>query len=100
MNRTLAVLAEAPPGKKALAFDGGAPCGNHHPADNIWPAGGRYTACKNSKGVVMNFTGIWWGHGTPREPFNFTPMGGQFDFVCLPARTPHGGASYVWCLIV
>ena len=24
-----------------------------------------------------------------REPFSFTPMGGQFDFVCLPA-------TYVW----
>ena len=24
------------------------------------------------------------------------PRGGQFDFVWLPARTPHGGASYVW----
>ena len=23
------------------------------------------------------------------------PDGGQFDFVRLPARTPHGGASYV-----
>ena len=33
---------------------------------------------------------------TRREPFNSTPMGGQSDFVCLPARTPHGGASYVW----
>ena len=24
------------------------------------------------------------------------PNGGQFDFVWLPAHTPHGGASYVW----
>ena len=31
-----------------------------------------------------------------RQPFNATPMGGQFDFVWLSARTPHGGASYVW----
>ena len=29
-----------------------------------------------------------------REPFNFTPHGGQFDFVWLSARTPHG--AYVW----
>ena len=28
----------------------------------------------------------------------FHPDGGQSDFVRLPARTPHGGASYVWCL--
>ena len=34
--------------------------------------------------------------GTCREPFNSTPDGGQFDFTRLPARTPHGGASYVW----
>ena len=24
------------------------------------------------------------------------PNGGQFDFFWPPARTPHGGASYVW----
>ena len=30
--------------------------------------------------------------GTGREPFNFTPHGGQSDFVWLSARTPHGGA--------
>ena len=28
----------------------------------------------------------------------FHPDGGQFDSVWLPARAPHGGASYVWCL--
>ena len=28
----------------------------------------------------------------------FHPHGGQSDFVWLSARTPHGGASYVWCL--
>ena len=26
----------------------------------------------------------------------FHPYGGQFDSVWLSARTPHGGASYVW----
>ena len=26
----------------------------------------------------------------------FHPHGGQSDFVWPPARTPHGGASYVW----
>ena len=31
-----------------------------------------------------------------REPFNSTPNGGQFDFAWPSARTPHGGASYVW----
>ena len=31
---------------------------------------------------------------TRREPFNSTHDGGQFDFVWLPARTPHG--AYVW----
>ena len=36
--------------------------------------------------------------GTRRGPFNSTPMGGQSDFVWLPARTmhPRGGASYAW----
>ena len=33
-------------------------------------------------------------HVRVREPFNFTPHGGQFDFVWLSARTPHG--EYVW----
>ena len=33
--------------------------------------------------------------GTRPQPFNSTPHGGQSDFVWLPARTPHGGASYV-----
>ena len=30
------------------------------------------------------------------QPFDFTLNVGQFDFVWLPARTPHGGAPYVW----
>ena len=52
--------------------------------------------------------------GTRHGPFSFTPTAaGQFDFVCpphvcpwgasvravsvwLPARAPHGSASYVW----
>ena len=35
---------------------------------------------------------------TPPQPFNFTPMGGQFNFVWLSARTmhPHVGPQYVW----
>ena len=28
--------------------------------------------------------------GARHEPFTFTPMGGQFDFAWLSARTPHG----------
>ena len=36
--------------------------------------------------------------GTRREPFNFTPSGGLFDFVRLPARTMHSHGAYVWCL--
>ena len=32
--------------------------------------------------------------GMRRGPFNSTPHGGQFDFVWLSARTPHG--AYVW----
>ena len=36
------------------------------------------------------------GRGTRRGPFNYTPMGDQFDFVWPPARTHHG--AYVWCL--
>ena len=27
---------------------------------------------------------------TRREPFNFTPSGGRFDFARSPARAPHG----------
>ena len=28
----------------------------------------------------------------------FHPHGGRFDFVWLPARTPHVGPQYAWCL--
>ena len=61
MNRTVSILALAPPGKKTLTFDGGAPCGNHHPLDNIFV--GKYDACKNAKGLPTNFSGLWWDHG-------------------------------------
>ena len=30
------------------------------------------------------------------EPFNFTPMGGQSNFVWLPARTMHPHGACVW----
>ena len=35
------------------------------------------------------------GSYAPRA-VQFHPHGGQFGFVCLPARAPHGGASYSW----
>ena len=62
MNRTVAALAAAPPGRKSLTFDGGAPCGNHHPLDNLFVAP-RYTACNNAKGLPVHFSGLWWDHG-------------------------------------
>ena len=31
-----------------------------------------------------------------RQPFNSTPMGGQFDFVQPPARTMHPHGAYAW----
>ena len=40
-----------------------APCGNHHPLDNIFIPG-KYDACKNAKGLPTNFSGLWWDHGT------------------------------------
>ena len=30
------------------------------------------------------------------EPFNFTPMGGHFDFAWPSARTMHPHGAYVW----
>ena len=49
MNHTMIVWHQQPVGKKVLTFNGGAPCGNHHPADNIWPIGGKnWNACKVS----------------------------------------------------
>ena len=35
----------------------------------------------------------------PSRAVQFHPHGGQFDFVWLSARTPHGGASYVWRVV-
>ena len=34
--------------------------------------------------------------GCVSRAVQFHPHGDQFDFVWLPARTPHGGALYVW----
>jgi len=34
--------------------------------------------------------------GARRERFDFTPMGGQCDFVWLPTRTPRVGPQYAW----
>ena len=36
------------------------------------------------------------GAGYAPRDVQFHPHGGQSDFVWLSARTPHGGASYVW----
>ena len=37
-------------------------------------------------------------HGTRKEPFNSTPMGVNSILSGSSTRTPHGVASYVWCL--
>jgi hypothetical protein len=65
MNRTLEILHAAPPGRRTLSFDGGAPCGNHHPADNLFAQLNDVgtTACKTPTGLPMNFSGLWWDHG-------------------------------------
>jgi hypothetical protein len=88
MNRTVTILAEAPQGKKALTFDGGAPCGNHHPQDNIFK--GKYTACKNSKGMAVNFTGLWWDHGIDQIAVDWTASltelkrrGATWDYITI-----------------
>ena len=55
MNHTMIVWHQQPVGKKVLTFNGGAPCGNHHPADNIWPIGGKnWNACKVSDNDASN----------------------------------------------
>ena len=59
------------------------------------------------KSFFMSWLGAWetWLNfdtkrgpdgGTRREPLNLTPMGGQFDFVWLSARTMHPHGAYVW----
>ena len=58
----------------------------------------RFRWGKASRGTSMRFNGdnlvyqrlTFANNGTRREPFNFTPHGGQSDFVWLSARTPHG----------
>ena len=52
MNHTMIVWHQQPVGKKVLTFNGGAPCGNHHPEDNIWPIGGKtWNACKDARRI-------------------------------------------------
>ena len=41
-------------------------------------------------GYAANTDMLFGVGGTCRGPFKSTPKGGQFDFVWLPARTPHG----------
>ena len=67
MNLTVAALMSplfgGGPGRRTLTFDGGAPCGNHHPADNLFAkhhALGAVDACKNpTTGKLANWSGIW-----------------------------------------
>jgi hypothetical protein len=65
-------LAEAPLGKKTLTFNGGAPCGNHHPEDNIFAQYGKANACRNSKGLPVNTSGLWWDHGVDQIASDWT----------------------------
>ena len=45
----------------------------------------RYSSCAATREAVYQARAV-----------QFHPRGGQSDFVWLPARTPHGCASYVW----
>ena len=46
------------------------------------------------RGLVQLTDTLWYASRSLQ--LHLHPHGGQFDFVWLPARTPHGGASYVW----
>jgi hypothetical protein len=67
MKHTVAALMNplygGGPGRRTLTFDGGAPCGNHHPADNVFAkyhAPGAVDACKSpTTGKLANWSGIW-----------------------------------------
>jgi hypothetical protein len=63
MNRTVRGLRAAPINWRTLSFDGGAPCGNHHPADNLFAALGDKSVCRNAHGQLTNWSGLWWDHG-------------------------------------
>jgi len=46
-----------------------------------------------TKQVFSEHSDVW---AYASRDVQFHPHGGQSDFVWLPARTHHGGASYVW----
>ena len=46
-------------------------------------------------GMIHGLKNLFW---YASRAVQFHPHGGQPDFVWLSARTPHGGALYVWCL--
>ena len=51
---------------------------------------------RTSAQVVTSSSGVILKQGVRVPSRSIPPGGGQFDFVWLPARAPHGGASYVW----
>ena len=69
----------------------------HHPPTQAWLINDIETTRGMHLSTGATGTRLLFPYAST-QPFNFTPNGGQFDFVWLSARTPHVGPQYVWCL--
>ena len=89
-NHGMGGLKGAPVGRRTMSFDGGAPCGNHHPQDNIFAKLGDKNVCKNAKGQLTNWTGLWWDNGIEHLKKDWTDFlvalkasGGDWDVITV-----------------
>jgi hypothetical protein len=83
-------LTGAPVGRRTMSFDGGAPCGNHHPQDNLFAKLGDKSVCKNAQGQLTNWSGLWWDHGIKHLKKDWTDFlvalkasGGEWDVITV-----------------
>ena len=60
----------------------------------LYVASNGYNEKDFTQGSYCGRLASWSGYAS--RAVQFHPHGGQSDFVWLSARTPHGGASYVW----
>ena len=89
-SKVAAQLMAAPKGRRALMFDGGAPCGRHHPDDNLWAKLGAANKCRTPAGAPLNWSGIWWDSGINQLAKDWgdslaalKATGGEFDILSI-----------------
>ena len=89
-SKVAAQLMAAPKGRRALMFNGGAPCGRHHPDDNLWAKLGAANKCRTPAGAPLNWSGIWWDSGINQLAKDWgdslaalKATGGEFDILSI-----------------